>query len=149
MSFWANLLLCYGPVCTVWCCVMGQCVLFGCSMAQCSWLWVMGHSPELALNKILIVSTVYHKHRPCIPIHAAVNVPMAIYPSAHGLVLMLSWTKKNVIVVVSVNSVMWAEGWERGERGKDERVGQLLPDSEPGWIGIRHHEQEREWETRK
>jgi hypothetical protein len=45
---------------------------------------------------------------------------MSIYPSAYGLVSMLSWTKKTVIVdVVSVNSVMWAEGWERGERGKD------------------------------
>jgi hypothetical protein len=31
----------------------------------------------------------------------------------------LSWTKKTVIVdVVIVNSVMWAEGWERGERAK-------------------------------
>jgi hypothetical protein len=50
--------------------------------------------------------------------------------------------KKTVIVdVVIVNSVMWAERWERGERGKSQRVGQLLPDRGPGWMGI-HHEQE-------
>ncbi len=55
----------------------------------------------------------------------------------------MSRTKKAVIVdVVIVNSVMWAEGWERGERGKSQRVGQLLPDRRPEWMGIRHHEQE-------
>jgi hypothetical protein len=37
---------------------------------------------------------------------------------------------------------MGAEGWERGERGKSQRVGQLLPDRGPEWMGIRHHEQE-------
>ncbi len=37
---------------------------------------------------------------------------------------------------------MWAEGWERGERGKSQRVGQLLPDRGPEWMGIHHHEQE-------
>jgi hypothetical protein len=32
--------------------------------------------------------------------------------------------KKTVIVdVVIVKSVMWAEGWERGEMGKSQRVG--------------------------
>ncbi len=42
------------------------------------------------------------------------------------LSLLPSRTKKTVIVdVVIVNSVMWAEGWERGERGKSQRVGQL------------------------
>jgi hypothetical protein len=54
--------------------------------------------------------------------------------------------KKTVIVdVVIVNSVMWAEGWERGERGdrgKSQRVEQLLPDRGLGWMRIRHHEQE-------
>ncbi len=44
--------------------------------------------------------------------------------------------------VVVVNSVMWAEGWERGERGKSQRVGQLLPDRGPEWMGICHREQE-------
>jgi hypothetical protein len=49
-----------------------------------------------------------------------------------------------IVDVVIVNSVMWAEGWgrgERGERGKSQRVGQLLLDRGPEWIGIRHHEQ--------
>jgi hypothetical protein len=33
-------------------------------------------------------------------------------------------TKKTVIVnVVIVNSIMWAEGWERGERGKSQGRG--------------------------
>ncbi len=55
----------------------------------------------------------------------------------------LSWTKKTMIVdVIIVNSVMWAEGWERGEWGKSQRVGQLLPDRGPEWMGIRHNEQE-------
>ncbi len=45
--------------------------------------------------------------------------------------------KKTVIVdVVFANSVMWAEEWERGERGESSRVGQLLPDWGPGWMGI-------------
>ncbi len=58
-------------------------------------------------------------------------------------VVLLSRTKKTVIVdVIIVNSVMWAEGWERDERGKSQRVGQLLPDRGPEWMGIRHHEQE-------
>jgi hypothetical protein len=47
-----------------------------------------------------------------------------------------------VIVDVVVKSVMWAEGWERGERGKSQRVGQLLPDRGPEWMRICHHEQE-------
>jgi hypothetical protein len=56
---------------------------------------------------------------------------------------LVSRTKKTVIVdVVIVNSVMWAEGWERGERGKSQRMRQLLPDSGPGWMGLGHHEQE-------
>jgi hypothetical protein len=39
-----------------------------------------------------------------------------------------------IVDVVFENSVMWAEGWERGERGKSQRVGQLLPDRGPsGW----------------
>jgi asparagine synthetase B (glutamine-hydrolysing) len=42
----------------------------------------------------------------------------------------------------TVNSVMWAEGWERSERDKSQRVGQLLPERGPDWMGIRHHEQE-------
>jgi hypothetical protein len=33
-------------------------------------------------------------------------------------------------------------GWERGEKGKSQRVGQLLPGKVIQWIGIRHHEQE-------
>ncbi len=32
--------------------------------------------------------------------------------------------------------------WERGERGKSQRVGQLQPGKGPEWMGIRHHEQE-------
>ncbi len=39
-----------------------------------------------------------------------------------------------IVDVVIVNSVMWAEGWERGEigeRGKRQRVGQLLSDRGP------------------
>jgi hypothetical protein len=47
-----------------------------------------------------------------------------------------------IVDVVIVNSVMWADGWERGERGKSQRMGQLLPDRGPGWMGIHHHEQE-------
>jgi hypothetical protein len=56
---------------------------------------------------------------------------------------LLSPTKKTEIVdVVVVNSVMWAEGVKGGERGKSQRVGQLLPGKGPEWMGIRHHEQE-------
>jgi hypothetical protein len=44
--------------------------------------------------------------------------------------------------IVIVNSVMWAEEWERGKKGKSRRVGQLLPDRGPGWMGIHYHEQE-------
>ncbi len=47
-----------------------------------------------------------------------------------------------IVDVVIVNSVMWAEGWERGERGKSQREGQLLPDRGPKSMGICHHEQE-------
>ncbi len=32
-------------------------------------------------------------------------------------------------------------GWEMAERRKSQRVGQLLPDWGPEWMGIRHHEQ--------
>jgi hypothetical protein len=46
-----------------------------------------------------------------------------------------------IVHVIIVNSVMWAEGWETGERVKSQRVGQLLRDSGPEWIGICHHEQ--------
>ncbi len=56
---------------------------------------------------------------------------------------LVSRTKKTVIVyVVIVNCVMWAEKWERVERGKNQRMVQLLPDRGPQWMGIRHHEQE-------
>jgi hypothetical protein len=55
----------------------------------------------------------------------------------------LSQTKKTVIVeVIIVNSVMWAEGWERGEGGKNQRVGQLLAGKGPEWMGTHHHEQD-------
>ncbi len=54
----------------------------------------------------------------------------------------MSWTKTVIVDVVVVNSVMQAEGWERGERGKSQRVGQLPPDRGPEWMRIRHHEQE-------
>ncbi len=55
----------------------------------------------------------------------------------------MSRTKKTVIVdVVIVNSVMWAVGLEMGEKGKSQRVGQLLSYRGPGWMGIHHHEQE-------
>jgi hypothetical protein len=51
--------------------------------------------------------------------------------------------KNTVIVdVVFVNSVMGAEGWERGEKGESKGVGQLLPGWGIGWMGIRHHKQE-------
>jgi hypothetical protein len=54
----------------------------------------------------------------------------------------VSLTKKTVIVnVVIVNSVTWAAGWERGERNKSQRVGQLLPDRGLEGMGIRRHEQ--------
>jgi hypothetical protein len=63
-------------------------------------------------------------------------------PNFHEALIYLSRMKKTVIVdVVVVNSVMWAEGWERGERGKSQRVGQLLPDRVPEWMGICHYEQ--------
>ncbi len=32
--------------------------------------------------------------------------------------------------------------WERGGRGKSQRVGQLLPGKGPEWMGIRHHGQD-------
>jgi hypothetical protein len=44
--------------------------------------------------------------------------------------------------VIIVNSAMWTEGWERGERGKSQRAGQLLPGRGPELMGILHHEQE-------
>ncbi len=47
-----------------------------------------------------------------------------------------------IVDVDVVNSVMWAEGWERGEWGKSQRVGQLLPDRGPEWMGVHHHQQE-------
>ncbi len=47
--------------------------------------------------------------------------------------------KTGIVDVIYVNSVMWTMGWERG---KSQGVGQLLPDKGPGWMGIRHHEQE-------
>jgi hypothetical protein len=31
--------------------------------------------------------------------------------------------KTEIVDVVIVNSVMWAEGWGRGEKGKSQRVG--------------------------
>ncbi len=51
----------------------------------------------------------------------------------------LSRTKKTVIVdVVIVTSEMW----ERGGRGKRQRVGQLLPDRGLEQMRICHHKQE-------
>ncbi len=47
-----------------------------------------------------------------------------------------------IVDVVVLNSVMWADGWERGERCKSQKVGQLLPDRGPEWMAICHHEQE-------
>ncbi len=35
----------------------------------------------------------------------------------------------DVVVINSVIWVIWAEGWERGERGNSQRVGQLLPET--------------------
>jgi hypothetical protein len=50
--------------------------------------------------------------------------------------------KKTVIVdVVVVNSLMGPKGWERGEGGRNQGVGQLLPGKGPEWMGICHHEQ--------
>ncbi len=57
--------------------------------------------------------------------------------------MVMSWTKKTVTVdVISVNSVMGTEGWEKGERGKSQGVGQLLADWGPEWMGICHSKQE-------
>jgi hypothetical protein len=54
----------------------------------------------------------------------------------------MSWTKKTVIVDdVIVNSVSGLKGWERGEGGQNQGVGQLLPGKGPEWMGIRHYEQ--------
>ncbi len=50
--------------------------------------------------------------------------------------------KTGIVDVIYVNSVMWTVEKERGERGKSQGVGQLLPDKGPGWMGIRYHEQE-------
>ncbi len=50
--------------------------------------------------------------------------------------------KTRIVDVVYVNSVMWTVRWERGESGKSQGVGQLLPDKGPGRMGICHHEQE-------
>ncbi len=47
--------------------------------------------------------------------------------------------KAEIVDVVYVNRVMWTVGWERGERGKSQGVGQLLPDKGPGWMGICHN----------
>ncbi len=47
-----------------------------------------------------------------------------------------------IVDVVYVNSVMWTVGRERDDRGKSQGVGQLLSDRGPGWMGIRHQEQE-------
>jgi hypothetical protein len=47
-----------------------------------------------------------------------------------------------IVEVVVVNSVLQAERLERGQRDKSQRVGQLLPDRGPEWMGICHHEQE-------
>jgi hypothetical protein len=50
--------------------------------------------------------------------------------------------KKTVIVdVIIVNIVMWAEGWERGEKNKSQRVWRLLPAKGKEWMEIHHHEQ--------
>jgi hypothetical protein len=47
--------------------------------------------------------------------------------------VLLSWTKKTVIVdVVIVDSVMWAEGWERGERGKSQGWGRCYQTGDQG-----------------
>jgi hypothetical protein len=57
-----------------------------------------------------------------------------------GTDMVIVWTKKTVIVdVILVNNAVWVgKGW----KGQKPRVGQLMPDREPGWMGIRHHEQE-------
>jgi hypothetical protein len=36
---------------------------------------------------------------------------------------------------------MGLKGWERGEGGWNQGVGQLLSGKGPEWMGIRHHEQ--------
>ncbi len=46
-----------------------------------------------------------------------------------------------IVDVSVVNSVMGLKGWERGEGGLNQGVGQLLPGKGPEWMGIRHHEQ--------
>ncbi len=46
-----------------------------------------------------------------------------------------------IVDFVVVNSVMRLRGWERGEGGKNQRVGQLLAGKGPEWMGINHHEQ--------
>jgi hypothetical protein len=37
---------------------------------------------------------------------------------------------------------MGTEGWKDVKGGKNQGVGQLMPDWGPGWMGICHHEQE-------
>ncbi len=56
----------------------------------------------------------------------------------------MSQTKKTEIVDVVVVRVEQSglKGWGRGERGKSQWVGQLLPGKGPEWMGIRHHELE-------
>ncbi len=41
-----------------------------------------------------------------------------------------------IVDVVYVNNEMWTVGWERGERGKKQGVGQLLPDKDQGEWGF-------------
>ncbi len=49
-----------------------------------------------------------------------------------------------IVDVVIVYSVMGLQGWESGEGGQNQWVGQLLPGKGPEWMGIRHHEQNTE-----
>ncbi len=70
-------------------------------------------------------------------IHTRVHEQVGECVYTYFYMYLLSRTKKTVIfVVIIVKSVMWAEGWERGERGEIQRVGQLLPDRGPKWMGI-------------
>ncbi len=43
-----------------------------------------------------------------------------------------------IVDVVIVNIVMGLIGWERGEGGQNQGVGQLLPGKGPEWMGTRH-----------
>jgi hypothetical protein len=58
----------------------------------------------------------------------------AVYNVEYDSTLVFRTKKTEIVDVVIVNSVMWAEGWGRGERGKSQRVGSsYLARDQSGW----------------